>query len=162
MKDVLLPAHSPGDAACPETSPSAADPDVHTKKFVVQHFDDFVNKKDLTAVDRNMAADFLDHNGPGGRNVGRAEHRAVMAAMHGLMPNLRVEIKDAVVEGNKVIVRNLWTGTNAKTGHHVKFCGFVLLRIAEGKIIERWATVTPSRELSAPLEASPARPVRPI
>ena len=118
-------------------------------RFVIGHFDDFVNKKDLAAIDRNMAADFLDHDGPGGKRVGRAEDRAMMAAMHGLMPDLQVTVIDAVAEGDKVVVRNLWTGTNAKTGQRMEFHGFVLWRVADGKIAERWATVTPLHELAA-------------
>lgn len=119
------------------------------KRLVIGHFDDFVNNKDLAAIDRNMTEDFLDHDGPGGKRVGRAEDRAMMAAMHGLMPDLRVEVKDAIAEGDKVVVRNLWTGTNAKTGQRMEFHGFVLWRVAGGKIAERWATVTPLHELAA-------------
>lgn len=121
----------------------------HNKRFVTQHFDDFVNKKDLAAIDRNMAENFLDHDGPGGKRVGRAEDRAMMAAMHALMPDLRVEVKDALAEGDKVVVRNLWTGTHSKTGQRMEFHGFVMWRIADGKIAERWATVTPLHELAA-------------
>ena len=63
-----------------------------------------------------MSDDFLDRDGPDGKRVGRAEDRAMMAVMHQLMPDLTVEVKDALTEGDKVVVRNLWTGTNAKTG----------------------------------------------
>lgn len=132
-----------------DTSSVAATSAAHNKSFVIGHFDDFVNKKDLAAIDRNMAETFLDHDGPGGKRVGRAEDRAMMSAMHALMPDLTVTVLDAVAEGDKVVVRNLWTGTNAKTGQHLEFHGFVLWRIAEGKIVERWATVTPLHELAA-------------
>jgi predicted ester cyclase len=47
------------------------------------------------------------------------------------------------------VARNVWTGTNARTGQRVEFHGFVLWRIAAGKIAERWATVTPLIELAA-------------
>ncbi len=119
------------------------------KLLVIGHFDEFVNQKDLSAIDRNMSADFLDHDGPGGKQVGRAEDRAMMAAMHGLIPNLHVEVLDAVAEGDKVAVRNRWTGTNAQTGEAVEFHGFVMWRVAEGKIVERWATVTPMHQAAA-------------
>ena len=49
------------------------------KEFVIGHFDDFVNKKDLGAIDRNMAVDFYDHDGPGGKPTGREGDKAMMA-----------------------------------------------------------------------------------
>ncbi len=117
------------------------------KRLVIEHFDAFVNKKDLGAIDRNMAPDFLDHDGPGSRQADREDDQAMMAVMHKMLPDLRVEVQDAVAEGDKVVVRNLWTGTRADTGQRIEFHGFVLWRIAGGKIVERWATVTPMHEL---------------
>ena len=119
------------------------------KRLVIGHFYDFVNRKDLGAIDRNMAPDFLDHDGPGSKPANRDGDRAMMAGMHKMLPDLRVEVMDALAEGDKVVVRNLWTGTRADTGQRIEFHGFVLWRIAGGKIVERWATVTPMHELAA-------------
>jgi predicted SnoaL-like aldol condensation-catalyzing enzyme len=118
------------------------------RRLVIEHFDDFVNKKDLGAIDRNMSADFYDHDGPGGKPTDREGDRAMMAGMHRLMPDLHVEVVDCIAEGDKVMVRNVWTGTNTETGTRVEFHGFVLWRLANGKITERWATVTPLQELT--------------
>lgn len=111
--------------------------------LVIDHFNDFVNRRDLSAIDRNMTVDFVDHDGPGGRTVGREADRAMMAKMHELFPDLHVEVTHAVAQGDKVVVRNRWTGTNAATGDAIEFHGFVMWRIEGGKIAERWATVTP-------------------
>ncbi len=119
------------------------------KRLVIEHFEAFVNKKDLSAIDRNLAPDFLDHDGPGGKQTDREGDRALMAGMHKAFPDLHVEVKDALAEADKVIVRNLWTGTRADTGQRIEFHGFVLWRIADGKIVERWATVTPMHELAS-------------
>jgi ketosteroid isomerase-like protein len=118
-------------------------------RLVIRHFDEFVNQRDLTAIDRNVAEDFLDHDGPGGKPAGRDADRAMMANMHQMFPDLRVEVLDHVAQGDKVVVRNLWTGTNAKTGQRVECHGFVMWRITDGKIAERWATVTPMHEIAA-------------
>ena len=118
-------------------------------RLVIGHFDDFVNNRDLDAIDRNLDASFVDHDGPGGRVVDRATDRAMMARMHQMFPDLRVAVKDSVAEGDKVVVRNLWTGTNAQTGERVEFHGFVMWRIAAGRIVERWATVTPMHAVTA-------------
>jgi predicted ester cyclase len=119
------------------------------KRLVIDHFDDFVNKKDLGAIDRNMSPDFYDHDGPGGKPTDRDGDRTMMAAIHTQFPDLTVEVKDALAEGDKVLVRNVWTGTHNQTGQRMEFHGFVLWRIADGKIAERWATVTPPAELAA-------------
>jgi predicted ester cyclase len=121
----------------------------YNKRLVISHFEDFVNRKDLSAIDRNMTADFLDHDGPGGKPIDREGDRRMMAAMHQALPDLRVEVRDVLAEGDRVVVRNFWSGTAAATGSRMECHGFVLWRIADGKIVERWATVTPLHEMVA-------------
>ena len=119
------------------------------RALVVGHFEDFVNRRDLSAIDRNMTADVFDHDGPGGRPIDREGDRRMMAAMLKAMPDLKVEVLDAVAEGDRVVVRNRWTGADASTGQRIEFHGFVMWRIEGDKIAERWATVTPLHELVA-------------
>jgi predicted ester cyclase len=118
------------------------------KRLVIEHFNDFVNKRDLDAIDRNMTVDFIDHDGPDGKVVGIKEDRAMMARMHALIPDLAVEVKDALAENDRVVVRNVWTGTDPRSGVAMEFHGFVLWRLVDGKIVERWATVTPFHSLA--------------
>ena len=117
-------------------------------RLVIDHFEAFVNRKDLDAIERNLDPAFLDHDGPGGGPADRAADRAMMARMHTMFPDLHVTVQDAVAQADKVVVRNKWTGTNAQTGRRMEFHGFVMWRIAGGKIIERWATVTPLHEIA--------------
>jgi predicted ester cyclase len=126
--------------------PATRDELERNKQLVIRHFEEFVNRKDLGAIDRNVSPDFVDHDGPGGKQIDRAGDRAMMAAMHMHMPDLKVEVRDALADGDKVVVRNVWTGTNRETGQRIEFHGFVLWRIANGRIVERWATVTPPHE----------------
>ncbi len=116
------------------------------KKFVIDHFDSFVNQRDLAAIDRNMTPDFIDHDGPGGKSTGRDGDRAMMTAMHQMFPDLQVRVLDAIADGDKVVLRNQWTATDPRTNKSMEFHGFVLWRLADGKIAERWATVTPLLE----------------
>ena len=119
------------------------------KQFVIQHFEDFVNRRDLDAIERNMTPDFLDHDGPGGRPTDRAGDRAMMAQIHQLFPDLHVAVQGAVAEGDRVVVRNVWTATDGKTGARIEFHGFVEWRLVGGRIAERWATVTAPHQLAA-------------
>jgi len=66
--------------------------------------------------------------------------------MYSAMPDLHVQIEDMIAEGDKVMCRNTWRWTDPKTGKKMAFGGFVLWRLADGKIAERWATVTPPRD----------------
>lgn len=127
----------------------AADQTAANKKLVLDHFEDFVNRRDLAAIDRNMSPSFINHDGPGGKPTGVKGDRAMMHAMHRIMPDLRIDVRDAVAEGDKVVVRNVWTATDPKTGKLGELHGFVLWRLEAGKILERWATVTSLHELAA-------------
>ena len=64
-----------------------------------------------------------------------------MEGLYKFLPDIHVSIEEIIAEGDKVMVRNIWSGTNPE-GHKIQFKGFVLWKLKEGKIIERWATVT--------------------
>ncbi len=119
------------------------------RRLIERHFDEFVNRRDLGAIERNASADFVDHDGPMGPATTRDADRAMVAAMHARFPDLRIELKDVLAQGDKVAVRAVWTGTDANTGRRMGNHGFVLWRIENGLIVERWATVTPMRELTS-------------
>jgi predicted ester cyclase len=72
----------------------------------------------------------------------------MMEAMYQIFPDIQVTIEDMVAEGDKVVCVNTWRGTNAQTGKRMEFHGFVLWRLKDGKIAERWATVTTPAEVT--------------
>ncbi|HEY2581243.1 MAG TPA: ester cyclase [Mucilaginibacter sp.] len=67
----------------------------------------------------------------------------MIEGLYKFIPDIHVDIEDILAEGDKVMVRNIWSGTNAQ-GNKIQFKGFVLWKLKDGKIAERWATVTPS------------------
>lgn len=113
------------------------------KQFVRDHFEDFVNRKQSQVALRNFSSDFLDHDEPGGPATGPEAAKTMMEAAYQRWPDLHVTIHDMIAEGDKVMVRNAWTATEAASGQKIEFHGFVLWRFANGKIVERWATITP-------------------
>ena len=119
------------------------------KAFVRQHFEDFVNNRKPEVIQRNMTPDFLDHDGPGGKPADIAVDQKMMEAMYAKMPDLCVTIEDMVAEGDKVVCRNVWHWRDAKTGRPWEFHGFVEWRLRDGKIAERWATVSLPREIAS-------------
>jgi predicted ester cyclase len=111
------------------------------KAFVHRHFEDFVNNQRAEVIRENMAPDFLDHNGPGDREVGIAEDERMMLGMYERMAGIKVTIEDMVAEGDKVVCRNVWRWQDER-GQAMEFHGFVEWRFEGDKIAERWATVT--------------------
>jgi predicted ester cyclase len=111
------------------------------KAFVIKHFEEFVNNKNASVAYRNLASDFLDHDESGGPAIGPEPAKLMMEKMYSFLPDLHVSIEDIIAEGDKVMVRNIWSGTNPD-GKKIQFKGFVLWKLKDGKIIERWATVT--------------------
>jgi predicted ester cyclase len=116
------------------------------KQLVLDHFEDFVNRRKATVIRSNMTPDFYDHDGPGGKPAGIDVDEKMMVGMYKLMPDLHLTIEDIIAEGDKVVCRNIWRWTDAASGKKMQFHGFVLWRFEGDKIAERWATVTPPAE----------------
>ena len=112
------------------------------KQFVRNHFEDFVNNKRSEVALVNFSPDFLDHDEPGGAAIGPEAAKNMMESAYKRWPDLHVQIEDILAEGDKVMVRNSWTATEAATGQRIEFHGFVLWRFSNKKIVERWATIT--------------------
>jgi ketosteroid isomerase-like protein len=119
------------------------------KDFVRKHFDDFVNRKLSGVALKNFSGDFLDHDEPGGAVVGPLAAKTMMEHLYQLWPDLHVEVEDILAEGDKVMVRNVWTATEKSSGRKITFRGFVLWRFANRKIVERWATLTPPQAVQS-------------
>jgi predicted ester cyclase len=117
------------------------------KDFVRRHFEDFVNQQKPEVIRRNMTENFLDHDGPGGKETGVQGDEDMMRAMYRVMPDLHIDIDEMIAEGDKVVCRNRWRGTSAQTGKRMEFHGFVEWRFEGGRIAERWATVTAPAEI---------------
>ena len=83
-----------------------------------------------------------------GIEVGPESAKRMMEGAYAKWPDLHVIVEDSLAEGDKVMVRNTWHATDAGSGHKIEFHGFVLWRFANGKIVERWATITPPKPVA--------------
>jgi predicted ester cyclase len=113
------------------------------KKFVAEHFEEFVNKRNAAVIHQNMTPTFIDHDGPGGKPTGADGDEQMMRGMYQAMPDLQVTIVEMIAEGDRVVCRNVWHWTDPDSGQPMRFQGFVLWRFEGARIAERWATVTP-------------------
>ncbi len=117
------------------------------KSFVRNHFEEFVNRKNLDIADHNFAPEFVDHGTdvPPGMPPGPAGAKAYVGGAYKKFPDIRVEILDLIAEDDRVVVRNQWTGTEAASGTKYEFSGIVIWRIAHRQLVERWAYLTPPK-----------------
>jgi predicted SnoaL-like aldol condensation-catalyzing enzyme len=111
------------------------------KEFIRNHFEEFINRKNLRIGEVNFAPEFVDHGAdlPPGLPPGREGTIQYVAGSHKKFPDLRVVIEDLIAEDDKVVVRNHWTCTEAASGQRMKLSGIVIWRIANRRIVERWA-----------------------
>lgn len=122
------------------------------KRFVVDHFESLINRGDLSVIERNVRHDYVDHNGLGaepGERLRLDESRKRAASGLKRFKNLKVEIRDVLADGDKVVVRNVWTADDGEKAAKVEMHGFVLFRLEGGRLAERWATVTDPAPLRA-------------
>ena len=111
------------------------------KIFIRNHFEQFVNRKNLDVADVNFANDFVDHGAdvPPGTPPGPAGAKQYVGNALKKFPDMKVTIEDIIAEGDKVVVRNVWRATDPASGNKIQFHGIVIWRMARGKIAERWA-----------------------
>lgn len=129
-----------GDAVNPKTGMTS----MEIREFVRNHFDGFVNRKNLDIADVNFAPEFVDHGAdvPPGLPPGPAGAKAYVGGAYKKFPDIHVEILDLIADDDRVVVRNRWTGTEASTGITYEFSGIVIWRIAHRQLVERWANLT--------------------
>jgi predicted ester cyclase len=121
------------------------------KEFVRNHFEEFVNRKNLNIGNVNFAPEFVDNGAdvPPGLPPGPEGAMQYLGAAYKRFPDIRVEILDLIAEDDKVVVRNHWTRTEATSGRKYEFSGIVIWRIAHRQLVERWAYLTPPQPIKA-------------
>jgi steroid delta-isomerase-like uncharacterized protein len=118
------------------------------KRLVRRQFEELINNKNLTVIDSDMAADFIDHEAPPSLPPGLDGVRQHISGLHQMCPDMHVMVEDIIAEGDRVVVRNTWRGTHTghlfgipPTGKRFALKGIVVWRIRDGRICERWATL---------------------
>ncbi len=130
-------AAGPPEVKNPKTDMTHAE----MKEFIRNHFEEFVNRKNMYIGAVNFAPGFVDHGAdvPPGLPPGPAGVIAYVGAALKKVPDLRVTIDDMIAEDDKVVVRNRWTGSDAVSKQRLEFSGNVIWRIFNRHIVERWA-----------------------
>ena len=118
----------------------------NNQALVRKVFEEWINNKNLAAIDGMVTADYVSHEG--GVNSTAAETKVFLSAAFAAFPDMQVTVEDVIASGDKVVVRNTWRGTHrgpflgiAATGRAVHVEGIVIWRIEGGRLAERWATI---------------------
>lgn len=121
------------------------------KEFVRNHFEEFVNRKNLNIGRANFAPEFVDHGAdvPPGLPSGPEGAIQYVGGAYKKFPDIEVRILDLIAEDDRVVVRNHWTGTEAGGRNKYEFCGIVIWRIAHRQLVERWAYLTEPQAVRA-------------
>ena len=104
---------------------------------------------DFTTMDSLLAPRTLDHSTVSGHTEEGAEgFKQIIRVFHEGIPDIKLSIEDAVYAGDKVVHRWVLRGVHTgvlfgipPTGRAVSFTGITIVRMAEGKVAERWANV---------------------
>ena len=112
-------------------------------KAVVQRLFEASNTRNLDILDEVIPKDMINHNPePGNPQDVKQTYTRFVAAF----PDVQFTVEDMVAEGDKVMVRLTVRGTHQgefvgipPTGKQITITGMEVLRIANGKVVERWA-----------------------
>jgi predicted ester cyclase len=159
---------------CLATRAPAAAADLEANKSLIRdYYEEVYNKHQPEASDCFVAKDFIEHN-PRLPHDGLAGTKKFLNIVFAAFSDYHAEIQQLVAEGDWVVLRVQFTGTNdgpyegrPATGNKLVFSTSDFYRIENGKIAERWDVVeTLARAVAlglvpAPKAASPALPKQP-
>lgn len=119
---------------------------VEENKVIIQRaYEELWNERNVDVVDELVAEDFLNHAAPPGRQRGRQGLKDVVRMFEGAFPDFRYEVEDVISEGDKIAVRDTFTGTHQgdfmgipATGNRVTMEAIHIYRFSEGRLAEHW------------------------
>lgn len=113
---------------------------------VTTFLEEVVNRGRFELVDQLWAPDMVWRGGSQGEVHGRETYRRMLeASVGGSFTRMRLEIKDVIADGDKVVVRFTNSGDQTgpfmgrpPSGRHAVWEGIGIYRLADGRIAEAW------------------------
>jgi steroid delta-isomerase-like uncharacterized protein len=117
------------------------------KALARRFYEDVINKGNMRLAEDVLAADYVEHPGLPGAASGVAGFKQFVAMVGAAFPDLHVTVEDLIAEDDKVAARvtvsgthrGVFLGTIQPTGKYVTWTGIDLIRVAGGRIVERWS-----------------------
>jgi predicted ester cyclase len=116
-------------------------------KALIRRFYEEIDKGNLDAMDELVAENYVDHNPPPfpGLAAGREGLKQAFKIFWEATPGSH-HIEDQIAEGDKVVTRLTAYGKHEghlpgapRTGNDLKMTSITIHRIANGKLVEKWA-----------------------
>ena len=134
--------------ACLATDAPAAAADTEANKALIRSYiEEMWNKHQPSAADRIVATNFIEHN-PRLPHQGLAGVKQFVTTVLAAFSDYHGELQEILAEGDKVVTRVQWTGTQdgpydgrPATGNKLMFSTADFFRIENGKIAEHWDVV---------------------
>lgn len=116
-------------------------------KALIRHIvEEIFNQGNMSRADEFLATNFVEHEElPPGISRDREGVKQLTTMLRSAFPDFKATIDDIVAEGDKVVIRQTWSGTHKgefmgvpPTGKSVSFGVIDIVRIAGGKCVEHW------------------------
>jgi steroid delta-isomerase-like uncharacterized protein len=114
-------------------------------KALVRTFYERVSRGDLSVVDELVADDLVEHEEFPGIPSNKEGVKLFFEMFRAAFPEMRMEAREMVAEGDLVSARFVFTGTHQgefmgvpATGKRVEVEGFDLVRVRDGRATEHW------------------------
>jgi predicted ester cyclase len=133
-------------AAAAALSPAKAGDSQANKELYRSVMEEVWNKRNPSAIERYLAPDFIEHN----KNIppGLAGRKQFVAAVLAAFSDYHAEIEEVVAEGDRIVARVQWTGTQdgpfqgrPATNNKLRFSTADFFRVVDGKLAEHWDVV---------------------
>ena len=133
------------------------------KALIVRFVEELFNRGNMGIVGEIFAPDFIEREQlPPGIPNGREGVKVLTTMLRSAFPDFKATIDDILAEGDKVVIRMTWSGTQKgefmgvpATSRRVSFGVIDIIRITNGKAVEHWGQMD-SMSLMQQLGAIPA------
>jgi steroid delta-isomerase-like uncharacterized protein len=122
-------------------------PVADNRTLVRRYFEEVLNRGDFAVADALLSADIVFRNPPIVAR-GTSEFKRAIGDVRAAFPDLRFEIEDELVDGDKVATRWRVMGTqrgaffgHPASGKRIDVTGMNIFRIAGGRIHEIWVNM---------------------
>jgi len=136
-----------------------------TKAIARRYFDDYLNQGKGVGEEDLFAPTYRSHFPGSPGPLDRKEHDQLTIRLFVAFPDAHFTVEDTIAEGDKVVSRYTFRGTNqgpfqgnSPTGKPLTFTGNEIHRIVDGRIVEQWSEFDSSgaaRQLGS-VERTPA------
>jgi steroid delta-isomerase-like uncharacterized protein len=111
-----------------------------------QFIEEVLNQGNMSRINDLLAPDFVEHEEmPPGVPRDREGVTLLMTMLRSAFPDFKATIDDMIAEGDKVVVRMTWTGTQQgefmgmpPSGKPMSIGVIDIFRMEKGKLVEHW------------------------